>query len=73
MVRFPAEEVIPRHSFLEIESGYAGAADQYLNGRIPLEKIKAWGEDAHIGLILAPEPDFAYSETTANSNALLVA
>jgi homoserine dehydrogenase len=73
MVRFPAEVAIPLHSFLEIDSGYAGAADQYLNGRVHVEKIKAWSEEPRIGLILAPEPDFAPLGRAANSNVLLVA
>jgi homoserine dehydrogenase len=72
-VRFPAEYGITLQGFLEVDSGYAGTQEQYHQGRVDFERLKEWIADARVGLILAPEPDFASSGTTVNSNALLVA
>lgn len=72
-VRTSAGQGIPLHEFLEVESGYAGAGNQYILGRLPIEKLKAWSINEQTGLILAPEPDFIPLETAKNNEALLVA
>jgi homoserine dehydrogenase len=72
-VRFPADQVIPLHHFLELQSGYAGARDQYLIGRVHIDTLKAWSTDTATGLILAPEPDFAPARSIAKPDGLLVA
>lgn len=72
-VRFPIECGIPLSNFLEVQSGHAGAEEQYLQGRVHLDQLKEWRGDARVGIILAPEGEFLHRDTFVNSQALQVA
>ncbi|MDL5050919.1 homoserine dehydrogenase [Oscillatoria amoena NRMC-F 0135] len=71
IARFPYEGGIPFDRFLEVEAGYAGAHEQFVQGRVTFGQLRAWSTDNRIGVILAPEPDFVQPNIT--DTALLVA
>lgn len=72
-VRFPVECGIPLNNFLEVQAGHAVAQEQYLQGRVHLDQLKEWKDDARVGIILAPEGEFLQRNTFVDSQALQVA